>query len=58
MKGKVLDKNMTEAYIMLDNGDTLDISVTRLPRNISVGDIVDVPISVNSVSNDKLVDFF
>lgn len=58
MKGKIFDMNLTEAYVMLENGETLDVSITRLPRGVNVGDTVDVPGSINSISNDKLVDFF
>ncbi|MDP4090200.1 MAG: hypothetical protein Q8930_13135 [Bacillota bacterium] len=58
MKGKIYDKNMTEAFVMMENGETLDISITRLPRDVNIGDTVDIPRSVNSITNDKLVDFF
>lgn len=58
MKGKILDKNITDAIVALENGETMDISVTHLPRNIKVGDTIEVPMNNTSITNDKLVDFF
>jgi hypothetical protein len=58
MKGKVLDKNVTDAFVALENGETLDISVSHLPRNIKVGDTIEVPMNSTYITNDKLVDFF
>lgn len=58
MKGKVLDKNITDAFVVLENGETLDISTTHLPKNIKIGDTVDVPMNNTFITNDKLVDFF
>lgn len=58
MKGKVIDKNLTEAFIALENGDTLDISMTRLPKDVKLGDTVEVPMNNFSINNDRFVDFF
>ncbi|NLM35052.1 MAG: hypothetical protein GX206_06385 [Clostridiales bacterium] len=58
MKGKVIDKNLTEAYIALENGDTMDISITRLPKDVKLGDTVDIPINNPTITNDRFVDFF
>ncbi|WP_203527758.1 hypothetical protein [Clostridium thermarum] len=58
MKGKVLDKNITDAFIALETGETIDISTSRLPKDVKIGDTVDIPINNTSISNDKLVDFF
>jgi hypothetical protein len=58
MKGKVLDKNVTDAFIALETGETIDISSARLPRDVKVGDTIDVPMNNTSITNDKLVDFF
>lgn len=60
MKGKVLDKNLTDAFVALESGETMDISVSHLPKNIKVGDMVDIPMnnSREMITNDKLVDFF
>jgi hypothetical protein len=69
LKGKVLDMNKTDAFISLEDGTTIDLSVSRLSQNVKVGDTIDVPISIrNSIDNssfshdkatsDKLIDFF
>lgn len=58
MKGKVIDKNFTDAFISFENGDTMDISVSQLPKNVKIGDTVEIPFNTHSLSNDKLVDFF
>jgi mannose-6-phosphate isomerase-like protein (cupin superfamily) len=59
MKGKVIDKNITDAFIVFENGDTMDIKVSSLPRNVQVGDSVEIPFNNNhSLTNDKMVDFF
>jgi hypothetical protein len=58
MKGKVIDKSLTDAFVNLENGSTLDISLSHLPKNLKVGDMVEVPFDNHSLTNDKLVDFF
>lgn len=58
MKGKIIDKNVTEAFVSFENGQTMDVSVSQLPKNIKIGDTVDVPLGNHSLTNDKLVDFF
>lgn len=58
MKGKVIDKSLTDAFISFENGDTMDISLSQLPKHVKVGDNVDVPFNNHSLTNDKLVDFF
>jgi hypothetical protein len=58
MKGKVIDKSLTDAFVSLENGDTIDISISQLPKHTKVGDTVDVPFDNHSLTNDKLVDFF
>jgi hypothetical protein len=59
MKGKVIDKNLTDAFIAFENGDTMDIKITSLPKGVQIGDNVDIPFnSTNDLTNDKLVDFF
>jgi hypothetical protein len=61
--------NKTDAFISLEDGTTIDLSVSRLSQNVKVGDTIDVPISIrNSIDNsafshdkansDKLIDFF
>lgn len=58
MKGKIIDKSLTEAIVALENGDTMDISVTRLPKDAKLGDTVDVPMNNPSITNDRFIDFF
>ncbi|GIM29039.1 hypothetical protein CPJCM30710_17050 [Clostridium polyendosporum] len=69
MKGKVLDLNQTDVFISFEDGTTMDISTSRLPNNVKVGDVVDIPISTTSsinsdtflhdrLTNNKLSDFF
>ena len=62
MKGKILDLNKTDAFIALNSGETIDMSISHLPKHLKIGDIIDVPFSgTNStvtLTNDKLVDFF
>jgi hypothetical protein len=58
MKGKVIDKSLTEAFVSFENGNTMDISLSQLPKNVRVGDTVDIPFDNHSLTNDKLIDFF
>jgi hypothetical protein len=58
MKGKIIDKNITDAFVTCENGDILDISTSQLPKNIKIGDTVEIPINNHTLTNDKLVDFF
>ena len=58
MKGKVIDKGLEDAFVSFENGNTMDISLSRLPRDVKVGDTVDIPFDNHSLVNDKLVDFF
>lgn len=69
MKAKVLELNSMGAYVSLENGATMNISIDDLPINCKVGDDVNLfysaqsGISPNSLSNDrmlneKLFDYF
>lgn len=58
MKGKIIDKNLTDAYVTFHNGDTLLVSLSTLPKGVKVGDSVDINWGSNSITNDKLADFF
>jgi Protein of unknown function (DUF3006). len=58
MKGKVIEKGLTDAFIMFENGETMDISLSNLPRNTNIGDSVEIPFNNNNLTNDKMVDFF
>jgi hypothetical protein len=58
MRGRVIDKNLTEAYVTFEDGNTVDVSLSYLPRDTKVGDTVEVQLNNHSLTNDKLVDFF
>ncbi|WP_138204381.1 hypothetical protein [Haloimpatiens lingqiaonensis] len=61
MIGKIIDMNETDAFINFEDGTTMDISVTRLPKDSKIGDNVDISmgssLSSSSTSN-KVIDFF
>lgn len=42
MFGKIIDMNSTDAFINFQDGTTIDVSITRLPRNSKTGDIIDL----------------
>jgi hypothetical protein len=59
MKGKIIDKNITDAFVNFEDGNTMDIPLAKLPKNVHVGDTVEFTINTTSnLTNDKLVDFF
>lgn len=59
MKGKIIDTSLTDAFISLENGETMDISLSKLPKNSKVGDSVNIPFNnAPALVNDKLMDFF
>ncbi|MDT8717284.1 hypothetical protein IAI10_11500 [Clostridium sp. 19966] len=58
MKGKIIDKSLTDVFIAFENGNTMDISLNSLPESVKVGDTVDIPFDNNILLNDKLIDFF
>jgi len=57
MKGKVIDKGLIDAFIAFENGETLDISISSLPRNVKIGDNIEIPFNNSALTNDKMVDF-
>ena len=68
MKAKILELNNTGAFVSLDNGSAINISLDELPSKCNVGDMVNLnfstqsSISPNTLSNDrfpneKLFDF-
>lgn len=42
MFGKIIDMNNTDAFVNLLDGTTMDVSISRLPKNSKVGDSVDL----------------
>lgn len=68
MKAKILELNHINAFVSLENGSNMDISLDELPSNCQVGDMVNLyfsaqnSISQNTLTNDrfpneKLFDF-
>lgn len=58
MFGKVIDMNNTDAFVELTDGITINVSVSKLPNHIKVGDKVDVSFSNSSTMlNNKIIDF-
>ncbi|KOA18931.1 hypothetical protein CLHOM_26710 [Clostridium homopropionicum DSM 5847] len=51
MVGKIIDINSTEAFILLNDGNTIAISLSSLPNNSKIG----ASINVNSISSEKLM---
>lgn len=58
MIGKILDINQTDAYINFNDGTTFNVGISHLPKNVHIGDMVDIDISNIKMSNDKLISFF
>ena len=58
MLGKIIDMDSTDAFITFEDGTTMDISLSRLPTPIKIGETVDIPINTSQLRNDKMNDFF
>jgi hydrogenase maturation factor len=59
MFGKIIDIDNTDAFINFLDGTTMDVSVSRLPKDSKVGDTVDLNIGTpTNMLNDKMIDFF
>jgi len=58
MLGKIIDMDSTDAFITFEDGTTLDISLSRLPRPIKIGETVDIPVNTSPQQNDRMTDFF
>ena len=58
MLGKIIDMDRTDAFITFEDGTTMDISLSRLPTPIKIGETVDIPINTSQLKNDKMNDFF
>lgn len=60
---KVIDLNPTDAFVSFSDGRTMDIGRSHLPRNVSIGDTINIDISTTNAStpnitNDRLIDSF
>jgi len=59
MFGKIIDMNNTDAFIIFSDGTTIDISITRLPRNSKTGDTIDLDTgNLTSMSNNRNFNLF
>jgi len=58
MLGKIIDMDRTDAFITFEDGTTMDISLSRLPTPIKIGETIDIPINTSQLKNDKMNDFF
>ncbi|HEY5562193.1 MAG TPA: hypothetical protein VIK72_10650 [Clostridiaceae bacterium] len=54
----VIDLNQTDAFINFNDGTTMDVGISKLPRKVKVGDIVDIDLSNKSMTNDTSINFF
>ena len=59
MFGKIIDMDNTDAFVNFLDGTTVDVSVSRLPKDSKIGDTVDLTINAPiSMINDRMIDFF
>lgn len=58
MLGKIIDIDRTDAFVLFQDGTTMDISISKLPHTIKIGDSVDIPLNRSNLSNDKMNNFF
>ena len=65
MFGKIIDMDNTDAFVNFLDGTTMDISISRLPKNSKIGDSVDLnmtsPINMTaptSIQSNKMGDLF
>lgn len=59
MYGKIIDMNNTEAFVNFLNGTTVNVSVSRLPKNSKLGDTVDLNNeSPSSMIKNSMINFF
>ncbi|MGH4052501.1 MAG: hypothetical protein ACREVX_14430 [Clostridium sp.] len=59
MYGKIIDMNNTDAFVNFLNGTTVNVSVSRLPKNSKLGDTVDLNNeSPSSMIKNSMINFF
>ena len=59
MFGKIIDMDNTDAFINFLDGTTMDVSISRLPKNSKIGDSVDLNMDLSTnMNNDKMDNFF
>ena len=59
MKGKIIDMNKTDAFVSFENGTTMDVGISHLPKDSKVGDTIDINFSNKSkIENDRMPNIF
>lgn len=58
MLGKVIDINRTDAFVTFEDGTTMDISISKLPENVKVGQSVNIPLDTSALTNDHFNNIF
>lgn len=58
MFGKIIDMNNTDAFINFSNGTSINVSVSRVPKNSKIGDTIDLNIDApTNMLNDTMINF-
>lgn len=57
MLGKIIDMDRTDAFITFEDGTIADVSLSRLPTPIKIGETVDIPVT-SPLQNDRMDNFF
>ncbi|MBU3092513.1 hypothetical protein K2F40_13790 [Clostridium sp. CM028] len=58
MFGKIIDMSNTDAFINFLNGTSINVSVSRLPKNSKIGDTIDLNIDApTNMLNDTMINF-
>lgn len=59
MFGKIIDMDNTDAFINFLDGTTMDVSISRLPKDSKIGDSVDLNMAApTNMKSDKMGSFF
>jgi hypothetical protein len=54
----LIDINKIEAFITLQDGTTVDIGLCHLPKNIKIGENINVELNCSKMANDRMENFF
>lgn len=58
MFGKIIDMNNTDAFINFLDGTSINVSVSRVPKNSKIGDTIDLNIDApTNMLNDTMINF-
>jgi len=58
MLGRIIDMDRTDAFVVLEDGTTLDISLSRLPHPVKIGETIDISTTTSNFRNDRMDNFF